>query len=167
MGFVSAEQAMAELDILVHPAGNESFGRTAVEAMAAGLPVVGVAGGGIGETVVDGETGFLAPPDSVSALAARIAEAHRIARASAAVRQRRPRARPRPVFRSGVCGPGRVGVQHGPRGSGASVVGAAQTAWRLGVKFSVCIPKLQLREIPRCDAAQRALARRRARGAGL
>ena len=44
----------------VHPADNESFGRIVVEAMAAGLPVVGVRGGGVGEIVVDGETGLLA-----------------------------------------------------------------------------------------------------------
>jgi glycosyltransferase involved in cell wall biosynthesis len=55
-------QIMSEIDILVHPAENESFGRVAVEAMAAGLPVVGVRGGGIGEIVVDGETGLLATP---------------------------------------------------------------------------------------------------------
>jgi glycosyltransferase involved in cell wall biosynthesis len=60
---------MAEIDLLVHPADNESFGRIVVEAMAAGLPVVGVRGGGVGEIVVDGETGLLAPPDNPSALA--------------------------------------------------------------------------------------------------
>lgn len=60
---------MGEIDILVHPADNESFGRIVVEAMAAGLPVVGVRGGGVGEIVVDGETGLLAPPDNPSALA--------------------------------------------------------------------------------------------------
>ncbi|MCC6993613.1 MAG: glycosyltransferase family 4 protein [Deltaproteobacteria bacterium] len=61
---------MAELDILVHPADNESFGRVVIEAMAASLPVVGVRGGGVGEIVVDGETGLLAPPDDPRALAA-------------------------------------------------------------------------------------------------
>jgi glycosyltransferase involved in cell wall biosynthesis len=60
---------MAEIDILVHSADNESFGRIVVEAMAAGLPVVGVRGGGVGEIVVDGETGLLAPPDNPLALA--------------------------------------------------------------------------------------------------
>jgi glycosyltransferase involved in cell wall biosynthesis len=60
---------MSEVEILVHPADNESFGRIVVEAMAAGLPVVGVRGGGVGEIVVDGETGLLAPPDNPSALA--------------------------------------------------------------------------------------------------
>jgi glycosyltransferase involved in cell wall biosynthesis len=63
---------MAGIDILVHPAGNESFGRTPVEAMAAGLPVVGVRGGGVGETVLDGVTGLLAPADDPAAIAAAI-----------------------------------------------------------------------------------------------
>ncbi len=63
---------MHEIDILVHPADNESFGRVAVEGMAAGLPVVGVRGGGIGEIVVDGVTGLLAEPDDAAGLARRI-----------------------------------------------------------------------------------------------
>jgi glycosyltransferase involved in cell wall biosynthesis len=48
----------------------EEFGITAVEAQAAGRPVVAVAAGGALETVVDGETGVLVPPDDVDALAA-------------------------------------------------------------------------------------------------
>lgn len=63
---------MSELDILVPPAENESFGRVAVEAMAAGLPVVGVRGGGIGEIVVDGVTGLLTAPHDAAGLADRI-----------------------------------------------------------------------------------------------
>ena len=72
MGFLPAEQVMANIDVLVHTADNESFGRTVVEAMAAGLPVVGVRGGGVGETVIDEVTGLLAEPDSMSGLAERI-----------------------------------------------------------------------------------------------
>jgi glycosyltransferase involved in cell wall biosynthesis len=72
-GFFSDQaQITSQIDVLVHPADNESFGRIAVEAMAAGLPVVGMRGGGIGEIVVDGETGLLAPPDDAGALAAAI-----------------------------------------------------------------------------------------------
>ena len=53
---------MGEVDVLVHPAESESFGRVIVEGMAAGLPVVGVAAGGVGEIVRHEETGLLVPP---------------------------------------------------------------------------------------------------------
>jgi glycosyltransferase involved in cell wall biosynthesis len=47
----------------------EEFGITAVEAQAAGRPVVAAAAGGALETVVDGETGVHFPPGDVDALA--------------------------------------------------------------------------------------------------
>ena len=53
---------MRSLDILVHPCDVEPFGRIAIEAMAAGTPVVGPKAGGISETIADGETGFLVTP---------------------------------------------------------------------------------------------------------
>jgi glycosyltransferase involved in cell wall biosynthesis len=65
---------MSEIDVLVHPADNESFGRVVVEAMSAGLPVVGVRGGGVGEIVLDRETGLLSAPDDPAALATNIAQ---------------------------------------------------------------------------------------------
>jgi glycosyltransferase involved in cell wall biosynthesis len=43
----------------------EEFGITAVEAQAAGRPVIAAAAGGALETVIDGETGFLATLDDV------------------------------------------------------------------------------------------------------
>jgi glycosyltransferase involved in cell wall biosynthesis len=43
----------------------EEFGITAVEAQAAGRPVIAAAAGGALETVLDGETGLLARPDDV------------------------------------------------------------------------------------------------------
>ncbi|MEM7016953.1 MAG: glycosyltransferase [Pseudomonadota bacterium] len=45
---------------------DEDFGMSPLESMAAGKPVIGVAEGGLLETIVDGETGFLltTPPDS-------------------------------------------------------------------------------------------------------
>ena len=48
----------------------EEFGITAVEAQAAGRPVIAAAAGGALETVIDGETGVLVPPEDVDALAA-------------------------------------------------------------------------------------------------
>ncbi len=49
---------------------DEDFGMSPVEAMAAGKPVVGVAEGGLLETVVEGETGFLvSAPPSVESVA--------------------------------------------------------------------------------------------------
>ncbi|HTM52901.1 MAG TPA: glycosyltransferase family 4 protein [Pirellulales bacterium] len=69
-GFVADPvDIMREVDLVVHPADNESFGRVVVEAMAAALPVVGVAGGGVAEIIQHGETGLLAEPDDPASLA--------------------------------------------------------------------------------------------------
>lgn len=53
----------------------ESFGRTAVEPQAMGRPVIASAHGGTVETVVDGVTGWLAPPGDASAWAKAMARA--------------------------------------------------------------------------------------------
>lgn len=50
----------------------EEFGITAVEAQAAGRPVIAARAGGVLETVIDGQTGVLAEPDDVDAFAAAI-----------------------------------------------------------------------------------------------
>lgn len=56
-------------DIFVHPAiWNEPFGMVITEAMACSCPVVSTKVGGIKEIVVDGETGYLALPNSVESL---------------------------------------------------------------------------------------------------
>jgi glycosyltransferase involved in cell wall biosynthesis len=47
----------------------EEFGIAAVEAQAAGRPVIGVDAGGVRETVLHGRTGWLVPPDDVDAMA--------------------------------------------------------------------------------------------------
>ena len=60
-------QMMDAIDVLVHPCDIEPFGRIAIEAMAAGRPVVGASRGGIAESVIDGETGFLVPPGNANA----------------------------------------------------------------------------------------------------
>jgi glycosyltransferase involved in cell wall biosynthesis len=62
-------QMMDALDVLVHPCDTEPFGRVAIEAMAAGKPVVGPARGGIAESVVNGQTGFLVEPGNPEAFA--------------------------------------------------------------------------------------------------
>jgi glycosyltransferase involved in cell wall biosynthesis len=49
--------------------GVEEFGIAAVEAQAAGRPVIAAAAGGVLETVIPGETGVLVPPGDVDALA--------------------------------------------------------------------------------------------------
>lgn len=47
----------------------EEFGIAAVESQAAGRPVLAAGAGGVLETVIDGETGVLVPPNDVDALA--------------------------------------------------------------------------------------------------
>jgi glycosyltransferase involved in cell wall biosynthesis len=61
-------------DVLVTTPWYESFGMTAIEAMACGTPVVGARVGGIKYSVLDGRTGFLVPPDDPVALAERLNE---------------------------------------------------------------------------------------------
>lgn len=66
------QDLLAALDIFVLPSRSEGFGRGNLEAMAAGLPVVSTAVGGVPEVVADGETGFLVPPRDPDALASAI-----------------------------------------------------------------------------------------------
>ena len=61
-------QAYASADIFVFPGANETFGNVVLEAMASGLPVVAPRAGGILDTMVDRETGFLYEPDDIPAM---------------------------------------------------------------------------------------------------
>ena len=61
-------QALNAADLLVLPSVGEAFGLVLVEAMACGLPVVACASHGPAAIVADGKTGWLVPPDGVSAL---------------------------------------------------------------------------------------------------
>jgi glycosyltransferase involved in cell wall biosynthesis len=61
-------------DVFVTTPWYEPFGITPVEAMACARPVVGARVGGIKSTVVDGETGYLVPPQDPSALARRLVD---------------------------------------------------------------------------------------------
>lgn len=63
------EPQMMGLDVLVVPAVEESFGRTLVEAMLCGTPVVAADDGGHREIIRHGETGFLVRPDDPDAFA--------------------------------------------------------------------------------------------------
>ena len=57
------------LDILAIPSLYEGMPNVALEAMAAGLPVVGTRVGGTPEVIIDGETGLLVPASDAWALA--------------------------------------------------------------------------------------------------
>jgi glycosyltransferase involved in cell wall biosynthesis len=59
-------------DLFVLPSLYEALGLAAIEAMAAGKPVVASAVGGLRESVVDGVTGLLVPPKDPESLAAAI-----------------------------------------------------------------------------------------------
>jgi|TARA_R110000822_G_scaffold163794_1_gene304067 glycosyltransferase involved in cell wall biosynthesis len=60
---------MSSIDVVVHPATDESFGRIFIEAAAFGRPVLAGAGGAAYEIIVDGETGILVHGDNVQRFA--------------------------------------------------------------------------------------------------
>lgn len=73
MGFRKpAEIWLAGCDALLVPAVEEPFGRTLIEAMLVGTPVVAAASGGNVEAIDDGRTGLLATADDANALARRL-----------------------------------------------------------------------------------------------
>jgi L-malate glycosyltransferase len=71
--FLGKQDSVAELlacaDLFLLPSESESFGLVALEAMAAGVPVIASDTGGLREVVVHGETGFLEPVGDVEAMA--------------------------------------------------------------------------------------------------
>lgn len=63
---------IAAADVCVTPSGIEAFGRSTLEYMLVGKPVVASEGGGSAELVLPGDTGFLFPPDDTAVLADRL-----------------------------------------------------------------------------------------------
>jgi len=64
----------AAFDVFILPSANEGTPVTAIEALAAGKPVVATRVGGIPDVVRDGEDGFLVAPGDVDAIAERLAQ---------------------------------------------------------------------------------------------
>jgi glycosyltransferase involved in cell wall biosynthesis len=83
---------MAGIDVLVHTAIDEPFGRVLIEAMAAGKAVVATRGGGVAEIVEDGVTGYVVPPRDADAVARAVASLANPAHRSAMGRGGRARA---------------------------------------------------------------------------
>jgi glycosyltransferase involved in cell wall biosynthesis len=67
--FAELAPVYAACDLLVWPAINETYGRTAYEAQAAGIPVVSCALRGVPDSVADGQTGLHVAPGDTEALA--------------------------------------------------------------------------------------------------
>lgn len=68
---------LADADLFVHTARRDPHPRAVVEAMAARLPVAAYRVDGVGETVVDGRTGFLAEWGDADALASAVLQLSR------------------------------------------------------------------------------------------
>lgn len=68
-GYLQGEElasTYASADFFAFPSRTETFGQVALEAMASGLPVVGLQAEGICDIVDDGQTGFLLNPENLT-----------------------------------------------------------------------------------------------------
>jgi glycosyltransferase involved in cell wall biosynthesis len=59
---------LAGADLFLLPSASESFGLSALEALASGVPVIATKVGGLPEVVRDGETGVLCPVGDIDAM---------------------------------------------------------------------------------------------------
>jgi glycosyltransferase involved in cell wall biosynthesis len=66
--------ALRGMDVFVHPSWAEAFPYVVLEAMSLARPIVASHVGGIGEAIVDGESGLLTPPHDAAALAQALIE---------------------------------------------------------------------------------------------
>ena len=75
LGFVAdTAEFLSTIDLFVMPSLFEGLGVAALEAMAAGKPVIATSTGGLTESVLDGVTGFLVPARDPAALTEAIAK---------------------------------------------------------------------------------------------
>jgi glycosyltransferase involved in cell wall biosynthesis len=65
---------LSAADSVLMPSLNEGFPRTAIEAMAAGKPLIATRVGGTPEAITDNETGLLVPPADIDAMANALVE---------------------------------------------------------------------------------------------
>lgn len=76
-----AETVGAFRAMLMTPKWLEAFGIVGIEALACGTPVVAYRRGGVGDYVIDGETGWLVEPDDLDGLCAAVERVEQIDRA--------------------------------------------------------------------------------------
>jgi glycosyltransferase involved in cell wall biosynthesis len=95
LGFLPRERLAAlyaSSDLCVLPSSTETCGLVAMEAMASGVAVIAADAGGLRESVLDGATGILVPPQSAAGFAEAIetlvADPRRRFALSAAARER-------------------------------------------------------------------------------
>ena len=63
------KEVMGQIDVMIHPAINEPFGRVIIEAMAMEKPVIAYNCGGPKEIILNNETGYLVEPNNYKGIA--------------------------------------------------------------------------------------------------